>query len=263
MRDFVYIPCVILALFASLPVPSRALPDMTEADADVPSFVDDTDFQPAMHPFASTQEPQWFSFGTETVDQNEDAFEPRFAERGAPLKDLVVTLSDLGIKDWQYPMSTVHSVGSPYGPRTKTFSTGTRLFHHGHDIACERGEDIYAVADGIVSVSVYSPTAGHYVTLSHKGDEHVSIETRYLHLSKRLVRHNREVKAGDLIGRCGNTGQSTGPHLHFEVIVDGKTRAPFRHREKKDLHQCEESLEYVAEYPTSELSESTDEQSRL
>lgn len=263
MRDFVYIPCVILALFASLPVPSRALPDDAVIVDMVPDFVNDSDFHPAAHPFASMQEPQWFSFGTESFEQKEEVFEPRIAERGAALKDLVVTVADLGIKNWQYPMRTGRSVGSPYGPRTKVFSTGTRLFHHGHDIACIPGEKIYAVADGVVTVSVYSPTAGHYVSLTHRGDENTLIETRYLHLSKRLVRHNKEVKAGDLIGKCGNTGQSTGPHLHFEVIVDGKTQAPFRHREKKDLHQCEESLEYVAEYPTSEINDFTDEQSRL
>jgi murein DD-endopeptidase MepM/ murein hydrolase activator NlpD len=187
----------------------------------------------------------------------------RHPSRGAHLDDLVVTLADYGIDNWQYPINQLRTVGSPYGPRTKVFSTGRRVFHHGQDIACKSGENLYASANGVVEISTYSPTAGHYITLQHAdGDEH-SIETRYLHLSKRLVRRGTRVRAGQVIGRCGNTGQSTGAHLHFEVIVDGKTKIPFRFQEARDMKESAEPLHYLGEYPTSAMQAPLGEHSRL
>ena len=154
-------------------------------------------------------------------------------------------------------------MGSPYGPRTKVFSTGRRLFHHGQDIACVPGENLYASASGVVELSTYSPTAGHYVTIQHADGEEHSIETRYLHLSKRLVRRGALVRAGQVIGRCGNTGQSTGAHLHFEVIVDGKTQVPFRYEKAEDIKESKAPLHFLGEYPTSDMHAPTGEHSRL
>jgi murein DD-endopeptidase MepM/ murein hydrolase activator NlpD len=160
--------------------------------------------------------------------------------KGSTLSDLAITVADMGVESWQYPISPSKRLGSPYGPRTRMTSTGKRHFHHGQDIYCEQGENIYAAADGVVAVSLYSRTAGHYITLQHTAHNGLSLQTRYLHLSKRLTRVGHSIKAGELIGRCGSTGQSTGPHLHFEVIVNDKSADPLRFRHDSDLLQCQD-----------------------
>ena len=114
-----------------------------------------------------------------------------------------------------------------------------------------------------MDVSTYSRTAGHYISIQHGDVADQSINTRYLHLSKRLVRTGTSVRAGQVIGKCGSTGQSTGPHLHFEVIIDGKTTPPLRVRLEQDQTTCEQLPYFADEYPTSVLHEPIGEHSRL
>lgn len=154
--------------------------------------------------------------------------------RGAHLSELAVTLADFGHQNWQYPVTPNRTVGSGYGRRESPIFKGRRVFHGGHDIACRTGERIYAAGDGDVVISQYSSTAGNFVVIRHHSDDDSLLETRYLHLSRRHVRRGKTVKAGDLIGRCGNTGRSTSPHLHFEVKRDGRTMAPLRNRQKSE-----------------------------
>lgn len=89
--------------------------------------------------------------------------------------------------------------------------------HLGHDWAVETGTKVRASADGIVERAYYSESYGYNVLLSHEN----GLETRYAHLSKLKVKTGEIVKQNEVIGLSGSTGDSTGPHLHFEVIQDG------------------------------------------
>lgn len=85
--------------------------------------------------------------------------------------------------------------------------------HKGIDIAGEIGTPIHAVDHGIVSKSYYSTTYGHVIFIQHES----GFETVYAHLQSRDAKNGQYVKQGETIGRMGNTGKSSGPHLHFEI----------------------------------------------
>lgn len=117
----------------------------------------------------------------------------------------------------------VHSLSftSNFGIRSDPFR-GTAAMHAGVDIPGPVGTPIYATADGIVSHAGRQGGYGSLVELNHgKG-----IATRYGHLSKILVADNTRVTRGQLIALMGSTGRSTGPHLHYEVRIDGHAVNP-------------------------------------
>jgi murein DD-endopeptidase MepM/ murein hydrolase activator NlpD len=98
-----------------------------------------------------------------------------------------------------------------------------RRVHQGLDIKVQSGDTIYAAFDGKVRVTSYQRRGyGHYIVIRHNN----GMETLYAHLSKKLVKANQNVKAGDPIGLGGNTGRSSGSHLHFETILMGKSLDP-------------------------------------
>lgn len=86
-----------------------------------------------------------------------------------------------------------------------------RKFHAGWDLAAPTGTPVVAAADGVVTSAGWGGGYGNLVILQHG-----SLQTRYAHLSKILVRGGQKVKQGQQIGKVGTTGRSTGPHLHFE-----------------------------------------------
>ena len=94
--------------------------------------------------------------------------------------------------------------------------------HRGIDYAAPRGTPIFSVADGRVKRSGFSKANGNYVFISHPG----GYETKYLHLHKRYVKTGQRVKQRTTIGTLGSTGYSTGPHLHYEFLVNGVHRNP-------------------------------------
>ena len=98
-----------------------------------------------------------------------------------------------------------------------------RRMHYGLDVKVEIGDTIRAAFDGKVRFVSYQRRGyGHYMVIRH----HNGLETLYAHLSKKLVEENAVVKAGDPIGLGGNTGRSTGSHLHFETRLLGKALNP-------------------------------------
>ncbi|MGY6550501.1 MAG: M23 family metallopeptidase [Erythrobacter sp.] len=105
---------------------------------------------------------------------------------------------------------------SSFGMRTHPVLGGKRR-HSGIDLAAPTGTPVYATADGIVSRADWFSSYGLYISLEHGA----SLQTRYAHLSRVAVAAGDTVKKGDLIGYVGSTGRSTGPHLHYEVRVDG------------------------------------------
>ena len=140
------------------------------------------------------------------------------------LLDLEVALGQYGF-DWVYPIRNSLKAGSPYGRRKNPVTHQWQL-HEGHDIGCRLGELIYAVADGEVVRSGSGNSTGNVVKIDHGEADGTWVSTRYLHLLDRRVSTGDQVERGQPIGRCGSTGRSTSPHLHFEVLEDEEPVPP-------------------------------------
>jgi murein DD-endopeptidase MepM/ murein hydrolase activator NlpD len=94
--------------------------------------------------------------------------------------------------------------------------------HRGIDYVAPVGTPIRAAGDGKVITSGYNKYNGKYIVIQHGNN----IVTKYLHLSKRMVSRGKRVKQGDIIGKLGGTGMVTGPHLHYEFVVNGVHQNP-------------------------------------
>ena len=115
-----------------------------------------------------------------------------------------------------------NKVTSEFGYRQNPTGSGTEG-HTGLDMGVPVGTPIQAVKDGRVLFVRYKQTGyGFHVAIDHGG----GLVTMYAHCSEILVTEGEEVKAGDTIAKSGNTGRSTGPHLHLEVIQDGVPQNP-------------------------------------
>lgn len=115
------------------------------------------------------------------------------------------------------------SITSLYGGRVDPIN-GEDAFHSGIDISQQTGTEITATAAGKVSAKGYSEGHGNYVILDHgKG-----FKTRYFHMQQSLVVKGAAVKRGQVIGLVGNTGRSTGPHLHYEILHNNKSINPLK-----------------------------------
>jgi len=117
-----------------------------------------------------------------------------------------------------YPLKSI-KVTSPYGYRRDPF-TGKLSWHNGLDLRA-KNEPAYAMMDGIVENVGYDNRSGNYVTLRH-GNFYIS----YCHLSSVIVRKGESVYPGIIVGVTGNTGRSTGSHLHLTCKKDGKSFNP-------------------------------------
>lgn len=120
-----------------------------------------------------------------------------------------------------YPVKGNFRISSNYGYRRDPF-TGQRRFHHGIDIPLRNGTHIYSTADGRVSEAGYNNSLGNYIKIIHS-DNYKSV---YAHLSRIDVRRGQQVQLGQRIGASGNTGRSTGPHLHYQVNHNGRSVDP-------------------------------------
>ena len=119
------------------------------------------------------------------------------------------------------PQKYMKQMASGYGYRRDPIY-GTTKFHEGLDFAADRGTPVYATADGKVSTAGWQSGYGNLIEIDH-GYNYV---TRYAHLSKINIAPGSNVKRGDLIGEVGNTGKSTGNHLHYEVRFNGVPQNP-------------------------------------
>ena len=116
---------------------------------------------------------------------------------------------------WVVPVDYVY-ISSPFGTRVHPI-TGVVTTHYGVDLAAYLGNPIYATRSGVVTQATYGASGGYYVYIDH-GDGFTSI---YLHMTHYIVSAGDYVEAGQVIGYCGSTGASTGPHLHFGLIYNG------------------------------------------
>ncbi len=112
------------------------------------------------------------------------------------------------------PVSGV--IGSPFGERVHP-TKGVEKFHYGIDIKANSGVPIKAALDGEVIEATYEVTYGNFVKVKHSD----GLSTLYAHCSVLTVKKGQKVKKGQVIARVGSTGDSTGPHLHFEVHKNG------------------------------------------
>ena len=119
---------------------------------------------------------------------------------------LAATPSIWPVKGW---------VTSEFGVRESPFRSGVE-FHKGLDISTRFGKDVVAPADGLVIVSAYDPQDGNFIKIDHGR----TLATGFAHLSRRAVKQGMRVKKGDIIGYVGDTGRSTGSHLHYSVFVN-------------------------------------------
>lgn len=113
-------------------------------------------------------------------------------------------------------------ISSPFGKRISPTNRRTTEFHQGIDIANTSGTAVVAAGSGIVTYSGYNGGYGRMIIISH-GYGYTSV---YAHNSQNLVDVGDQVNQGDLIARIGQTGRATGPHLHFEVRVNGEPKNP-------------------------------------
>jgi LysM repeat protein len=141
----------------------------------------------------------------------------------AGIMALCISLLFLGGKHSQAEMLDITELTSDWiwpADGVVTDLYGTRHGHHkGIDIAGEFKTPIHSVDEGVVTKSYYSGSYGHVVFIKHENN----LETVYAHLNKRNVKEGQVVKQGDVIGLMGNTGDSSGVHLHFEIHKDNWT----------------------------------------
>lgn len=125
---------------------------------------------------------------------------------------------------------------------------GTAKFHEGLDFAAPTGTPVFATADAEVEVAERKQNYGNCIDLNHG----YNYKTRYAHLSQILVTPGQKVKRGDMIGKVGSTGKSTGSHLHYEVIFKGEPQNPVNYyfmdlspKEYADMIQLAENSGHV------------------
>ncbi|HHU07447.1 MAG TPA: peptidoglycan DD-metalloendopeptidase family protein [Clostridiaceae bacterium] len=123
---------------------------------------------------------------------------------------------------WVWPVPSSSRISSYYGYR---LIFGARQFHRGIDIPAPSGNKIVSTKSGVVLKCSSSKNEGNYVTIDHGN----GILSKYKHLSRYGCSSGQRVSAGQVIGYIGNTGRSTGPHLHFEIIINGKNVDPLKY----------------------------------
>ncbi|WP_229819543.1 peptidoglycan DD-metalloendopeptidase family protein [Kushneria pakistanensis] len=117
----------------------------------------------------------------------------------------------------RYPFKGQYRISSPFNLKRRHPVTGRISPHKGTDFAMPVGSSVRAPADGRVTKVVSHPLAGKYIVITHDN----GYQTRYLHLSRPEVKPGQRVKMGQEIAKSGNTGRSTGAHLHYEIIANG------------------------------------------
>src|SRR5207253_3164734 len=154
---------------------------------------------------------------------DENAFEralTRITIARAHVERLTKTLAAMPVRR---PVLGEVDLSSGFGTRMDPF-THAPAMHTGLDFRGDTGEPIRATAKGSVTVAGWNGGYGRMVEVDHGN----GLATRYGHLSAIDVQVGQEVKVGQILGRIGSTGRSTGPHLHYETLVEGRTVDPQR-----------------------------------
>jgi murein DD-endopeptidase MepM/ murein hydrolase activator NlpD len=137
------------------------------------------------------------------------------ASRSDPRGTTIAVSQQPGQDLWVAPLHTNYQMSSPFGQRWG-------VLHPGVDLTAVEGTQYFAASSGTVILARYNGGYGYNVMIEHQG----GAVTVYGHSSKLMVKEGQYVEAGQLLGLTGNTGFSTGPHLHFEIRVNGKAIEP-------------------------------------
>ena len=144
------------------------------------------------------------------LNDDADITEKSFTELMSFLREqkslLAATPSIWPVKGW---------ITSEFGSRESPFSSGAE-FHKGLDIATRMGKEVVAAADGLVVEAEYNTNDGNIVKIDHSH----GLSTAYAHLARLAVKQGVRIKRGDLVGYVGDTGRSTGSHLHYAVFIN-------------------------------------------
>ncbi len=155
-----------------------------------------------------------------------DAMEMRangLLERLAELDHYRIAVSKI---PFYMPIRAAHRFTSPFGPRNGRM-------HKGSDFAAPVGTPIYAAADGVITYTGRMGAYGKLIKVRHD----FGMETRYAHLHRIHVERGQKVSRGEHIGDMGNTGRSTGPHLHYEIRINGRAINPMNYiKAARDVH---------------------------
>lgn len=175
-----------------------------------------------------------FSFGSkEKILENLDTSDSGSIDVENLKKQIMITMENIGeIKDYLSQQRDIYvatpkgwpiegQITSPFGLREHPMS-GNSEFHSGVDIAAEPGRPVRATGEGIISFSGWSGANGNLVVIEHGA----GFSTLYAHNKMVAVRAGQKVKRGEIIGYVGSTGNSTGPHVHYEVWLNGRAVNP-------------------------------------
>ncbi len=138
------------------------------------------------------------------------------ARKKAEAEGKAFTPLTAGDISFTWPCPSSGRITSEFGKRESP-TAGASTYHKGVDVGASTGSAVVAAAGGTVVIATYSASAGNYIMLSHGG----SVYTVYMHLSSMSVSKGDTVTRGSTIGAVGNTGYSTGPHLHFGIRING------------------------------------------
>jgi len=141
-----------------------------------------------------------------------------YARNKEKMLSAIPAIQPLALKDF-------NRISDYFGSRRDPF-TGKRTMHHGMDFTGPEGSDIFATGDGVVVEAGYSFYGyGNRVTIDHG----FGFQTIYAHLKDILVEEGQQVTRGDIVGTLGDTGRSTGPHLHYEVRINNRPVDPINY----------------------------------
>lgn len=124
----------------------------------------------------------------------------------------------------RFPLAGEIKVNSPFNPKRRHPVTHRISPHNGVDFKANVGTPVYAPADGVVTFSGYQRAAGYYIIVRHANN----YSTVYMHLSKSEVKKGEKIIVGQVIARSGNTGRTTGPHLHYEIRINDQPVNPLK-----------------------------------
>ncbi|WP_092014979.1 M23 family metallopeptidase [Marinobacter daqiaonensis] len=167
------------------------------------------------------------SFSTPELSAMISQLDQRISDREQQLRLLDTLMSNRRLEDERFVAGRPITWGwlsSRYGYRSDPF-TGKRTWHDGVDLAGKDGSDIIAVAAGVVTFSAERHGYGNLVEIDH-GD---GLVTRYAHAKELVVAQGDVVQKGQVVAKMGSTGRSTGPHVHFEVLQNGKSKDPVKY----------------------------------
>ena len=166
-----------------------------------------------MHVNGTLVEPRYFTAydGSDAAELTQEKADEILAEAVRNASSDQVTAADGAAT-----LSGVELFTLPVAPPPQVSGYDPENGHPGIDFAAEEGAEVYAVADGIVTTADYDAEKGNYVVLDHGG----GLETEYQHLKSSLVSAGQSVVQCQVLGYVGSTGNSTGPHLHFEARQD-------------------------------------------